>query len=224
MSDNKVIIRINYDKDKQRKALIDPKMVTEWHAGRIAAALIILSLILGLIFSWLLSGGDRDNMAPAIDASASAEQAPPSPPVSGGEANKPSAQLTPPVPGKSPGANPIRHPAIIFDKRVIRASLNTSLKDTEPGQIVGSSLTIATDQTIEVYYFSEVKGMKNKTLFHHWLKDGRVIAKKQLDIKDNRSKLISSRTLNSKDKGAWQVILVDRKGKLYSEANFEINP
>ncbi len=223
MSDNKVIIRINYDKDKQRKALIDPKMVTEWHTGRIAAVLIILSLILGLIFTWLLSGDDRDNLTPAVEAPASGEQLP-SAPGSGAPESKPSDPLNPPVSAKKPSVNPIRHPAIIFDKRVIRASLNTSLKDMEPDQMVGAPLSIAPDQTTEVYYFSEVKGMKNKTLLHHWLKDGRVIAKKQLDIKDNRSKLISSRTLNSKDKGAWQVILVDRKGKLYSEANFEVNP
>jgi uncharacterized ubiquitin-like protein YukD len=60
-------------------------------------------------------------------------------------------------------------------------------------------------------------------LFHQWSRNGQIVHQKQLDIKDKIAKVWSSKTLSAKDKGEWQVRLTDRKGKVYSEANFLVN-
>jgi hypothetical protein len=61
-------------------------------------------------------------------------------------------------------------------------------------------------------------------LFHRWYKDGQVMSKKQFNVKSNNAKLISSHKLTAKDIGQWQVVLIDKKGKLLSEVNYFVSP
>jgi hypothetical protein len=229
MADNRVVIRINYDKDQRRKSVIDPKMVTVWHTRRLLIAGFVLVLIAVPLLAWLFADGDRVNdVGPAamepVNNNAGTENQLPNSTV----ANQ---NLSSVNPGDEKAqynkeSKPVFRPsAIIFDKRVIRAALTVAQKDNkEPGEMVKLPVRIEANQSLELFYFSEVKGMKDKVLFHRWLKNGQVVYKKQLDIKDNKSKLISARTLTYKDSGDWQVVLVDRKGKLFSEANFSVNP
>lgn len=65
--------------------------------------------------------------------------------------------------------------------------------------------------------------MKDRVLYHHWSKDGKIVFKKQLDIKDSRVKIFSSKRMSNKDTGKWQIQLVDKKGKIFCEAGFEVN-
>lgn len=218
MAENRVVIKINYDKDKHRKAIIDPKMVTVWHTKRILVAVAILLGIIVLIYT----GFSNDDASKHNPQSAEAlnntpgaiEQTPIEIPAS--TTSLPAVQEVVDI-KKRPSA-------IILDRRVIRASLNTAFRNDEPADPIISPVTIEPNQSVELFYFSEVKNMKDKVLFHHWFKDGQVIFKKQLEIKANKSKLISSKKLTAKDGGDWQVVLVDNKGKLFSEVNFFVNP
>ena len=219
MAENRVVIKINYDKDKHRKELIDPKMVTVWHTKRILVAAVILLLLIILIFSWFsVDETSRQNQS-APEVSPNPAEAIPQSVTTERSAIKPlsGGQDTQATQGSRP-------PAIILDKRVVRASINSVIKNNEPGEPIKSPVTIEPNQTLELFYFSEIKNMKDKVLFHHWFKNGQAVYKKQLDIKANKSKLISSRKLTAKDSGDWQVVLIDKKGKLFSEVNFSVNP
>lgn len=56
MTENKVVIKINYDTSKQKKQPeLQPSMVTEWHVGRIILALVLLVSIGGLLTYWFMS-------------------------------------------------------------------------------------------------------------------------------------------------------------------------
>jgi hypothetical protein len=50
------------------------------------------------------------------------------------------------------------------------------------------------------------------------------MSKKQFNVKSNNAKLISSHKLTAKDIGQWQVVLIDKKGKLLSEVNYFVSP
>lgn len=220
MADNRVVIKINYDKDKQRKALIDPKMVTVWHTQRILAACAILALLLILIVSWLLSGDEEIVSKYPLQNSVNSQ------PVINSDTTlalpKNISESAPHALDKSP--SPLKRlAAIIFDKRVIRASLNSDIKDNQPGTALTSPVKVAEHKTLELFYFSEVKNMKGKVLYHHWLKNGRVVYKKTWDIKEQKARLISSKTIGFADRGEWQILLLDKKGKPLSEANFIVN-
>ena len=219
MAEHRVVIKLNYDKDKRRKELIDPKMVTVWHTGRIFSAIAILVAVVVLISYWV-SGEDKPENNPPKQESVNQVT------------SVPKEEFKPTVIAKKAESEHAeekiifskRPPAIIFDRRVIRASLNTAPRNGEPGDPIKPRVIIGQDQSIELFYFSEIKNMKDKVLFHHWLKNGALAYKKRFTVETNKLKLISSKKLSQKDAGEWRVALIDNKGKRYSEVNFFINP
>lgn len=214
MTENRVVIKINYDTDK-RKEVIDPKLVTVWHTQRIIAGLSILILTFGLIL-WLFSGEEESVVADnKPNASVTATSLPTAPMETSSRPAQPATVAT--------AINPLtllKGEAIIFDKQVIRASLNITMKDNEPGQALLSKFEAAADKPQELFYFSEIRNGVGEVLFHQWLKDGRSIQKKQIDKR--KSKFASKHTLTQKDVGRWQVQLIDKKGKIYSKADFNV--
>jgi hypothetical protein len=229
MSDNRVVIKINYDKNKPAKLSAEPKVVTVWHIRRIVVAIFFIVLIVLLLFFWL-TGGEKDSQTEPADKVQQLNKTE----VEQAESQPLSAIETPrAVTAHKPENNPesvkktdsVRPPAaIIFSRKVVRASLNTELKDNEPSQQLKAPVSISRNQPTELFYFNEIRGMKNKVLFHQWQKDGHIVQKKQLDIKDNKWKVWSGKTLSTKDIGEWQVQLIDRKGVVYSQINFLVNP
>ena len=223
MADNRVVIKINYDKDKHRKALIDPKMVTVWHTQRILTVIALLLLIIGGIFFWI--SNDTSEPEPPIPVVAETHSlAPPSEPNVAPKAEK--SESNPIVSQKKSNADEtavVKRPAaIIFDRRVIRASLNTAPRNDEPGDPVKSPVIIGKNQSIELFYFSQIKNLPGRNFSHKWYKDGNLTAKKHFSTKSNNERLISSKRLTVNDAGEWQVVLVDKKDKVLSEVNFTV--
>lgn len=223
MADNRVVIKINYDKNKQRKELIDPKMVTVWHMQRIysVCAILVVITLLGL---WFFSDNNDSQVENSIPAKNS------NPEIA---AHVSQLTATEPVSVKSdaPQAESdarkvplVKRPAaIIYDKQVIRAALTTAPKKNEPGDTVNLPVTIEQNQTFELFYFSQIKNPKSSTLFHRWYKNGQLMNKKQFEVKKDRATLISSKKFTAKDAGEWQVVLTDKNGKLLSEINYSVN-
>lgn len=232
----RVVIRLNYDKDKKRKQLIDPRMVTVWHKGRITGAIVILALLIGSMV-FLISGEEtKENKPLSLE---SVKQVQPIAAAQNDEISVPKAetnsvQSDPINTRSSVMPNPKREasssgdakqpPAIIFDRRVIRASLNTAPRYGEPGEPIKPLVSLMPEQTVEAFYFSEIKNMKNRVLFHQWFKNGELVYKKHFNVETDKFKLISSKKLTAKDVGEWQVALIDQKGRRYSEVNFSVNP
>jgi hypothetical protein len=232
MADNKVVIKINYDK-KPASLNTVPQTVTVWHIRRIVIAALVIVLLIILLFSWF--SDDNEGSDTQIDSAEKVQQF-----------NNPVAELddrqalvapvSPEVPAaviarKEPAnlesvkkVDTIKRPAaVILDSKVIRASLNGRPKDNEPGEPIKSPVRILPNQPAELFYFSEIRNMRGKVLFHQWLRNGQIVQQKQLDMKDKISKVWSSKTLSAKDKGSWQIQLADKKGKVYSEVNFLVN-
>lgn len=222
MADNRVRIKINYDKDKQRKAIIDPKMVTVWHTGRIfSAVLILLIVISGTIY--LFSGKDAgENKTQTSEIIPSPEVSPAQvPAIVKPELPKAEAPLES---SNTKNAVIVKRPAaIIYDRKVIRASINTAPKNNEPGDPVKQLIVLGQNESKELFYFSQIKNMQGHTLFHAWFKDEKLIIKKQFEVKTNNARLISSRKLTANEAGEWQVVLMDKKGRKLSEANYSVN-
>ena len=222
MADNRVVIKINYDKDRKRKELIDPKMVTVWHTGRIFSTIAILVFLISLIVFWL-SGEETEENKPTVQE------------VVSSPAPVPVVEIPPPISENKPVSTKAviaenrvkvskRPPAIIFNRRVIRASLNMAPRYGEPGAPIGSLVIIEPDQSKELFYFSEVKKMQDQLMFHQWFKNGEMVYKRQFKVKSEKSKLISSKKITGKDSGEWQVTLMDNDGNRFSEVNFSVNP
>ena len=228
MVDNKVVIRINYDKDKYRKEVIDPKMVTVWHKGRIFFALLLMSsLIVALL---MLFGGnsveESGGQSPLLGIESVSDSAPKN---SGANLEKEKVNGENVLSENVPSIQTIivsKPVGIILNKRVIRASINRSVDDSSSQSTVIVDSVIHLDQNSNqqpLNYFSEVKGVKESSLYHRWLKNGQIVHVRQFTIKDRKGKLLSSRKLGSKDVGHWEVMLIDKHEKVWSRSAFEVS-
>jgi hypothetical protein len=220
MSENKVVIKINYDKAQAKKSVVTPKMVTVWHTRRILVAVGILLLSCLIILFLSMAGNNESNKTESsvVDNG---------PNITNTQVSEPVTSIVPISPSRIDArVNAIvkRPEAIILDKHVVRALLSSTPNNDEPGERIKSPVNIAENQTQELFYFVQTKNLKNSILFHRWYKDGQVMSKKQFNVKSNNAKLISSHKLTAKDIGQWQVVLIDKKGKLLSEVNYFVNP
>lgn len=226
MVDNRVVIKINYDRDKYQKSVIDPRMVTVWHKGRILGVLIVLLCLIGVSLYGLLGNGSE---TPGLwSGQASHQGGVDSTAMDGApqrqnelsqaqDGNQKSSVLQTFVIAKPVG--------IIFDKRVIRASINRANDDSvkQASVIVDQKVIVNSGKHQVLDYFSEVKRGGELPLFHRWLKNDQVIHAKQFVVKENKSRLMSSKKFGIKDIGLWQVVLVDGRGRILSRSSFEIS-
>jgi hypothetical protein len=220
MSENKVVIKINYDKAQAKKSVVTPKMVTVWHTRRILVAVGIL-LLSCLIILFLSMAGNNESNKTESSVVDNGEN------ITNTQVSEPGTSIvnpiSPPVIDARENAIVKRPEAIILDKHVVRALLSSAPNNDEPGERIKSPVKIAENQTQELFYFVQTKNLKNSILFHRWYKDGQVMSKKQFNVKSNNAKLISSHKLTAKDIGQWQVVLIDKKGKLLSEVNYFVS-
>lgn len=228
MVDNKVVIRINYDRDKNQKKTIDPKMVTVWHKGRIFFALLLMSSLIFVLLILLTDNSSeqagyqasQSDIKPASDSVIEYNgQFPQKAQINGDNASPQNDLAVKNIIISKPLG-------IILNKRVIRASVNRSEDGSgnQTSAIVDSIIHLdqnSNQQTLS--YFSEVKGVKESSLFHRWLKNGQIVHAKQFTIKDRKGKLLSSRKLGFKDIGQWEIMLIDRHEKVWSRSSFEIS-
>lgn len=221
MSENKVVIKINYDKAQAKKSVVTPKMVTVWHTRRILVAVGIL-LLSCLIILFLSMAGNNESNKTESSVVDNGEN------ITNTQVSEPGTPIvnpiSPPVIDARENAIVKRPEAIILDKHVVRALLSSAPNNDEPGERIKSPVKIAENQAQELFYFVQTKNLKNSILFHRWYKDGQVMSKKQFNVKSNNAKLISSHKLTAKDIGQWQVVLIDKKGKLLSEVNYFVSP
>ena len=220
----KVVIKINYDKNASDVKVSPPTTVTVWHKQRIASALVLLAILVvsgiyGLSGWHAAKQNEGEPSVPLGDKAGGAKEVMSSSQVS------PYAEAASHVgrdKTESASSEAKREFAIIFDKSVVRASLNSALKDNEPYQLLKSPIKLTENQKIELFYFTELKGIKHKVFYHNWSKDGMPVYKKQLLVQRKHLKVNSAKLFSVKDKGNWQIQLVDKTGKVFSEVNFVV--
>jgi hypothetical protein len=228
MSESKVVIRINLGKEKPLNAEIERQTRTVWHIQRIVGVSAILLLLCIILVIWLFSVKTPET-AEAVKPQNSEFQSVDksiSKPIKPEYISTETKSSIASIDHTLGNADQLQHyppSAIIFDKKVIRASLNFLIKDNEPFEQVNSPVRVFEDKTIELFYFTEIKSLKGKSLYHHWTKNGKQVYKKPFEVRENRVKLISSKKLYFYDKGNWQIQLVDQKGKVFSEVNFNVD-
>ncbi|WP_305907162.1 DUF2914 domain-containing protein [Methylomarinum sp. Ch1-1] len=237
MTKNKVVVKINYDKTEDDKAVMQPKMITEWHVGRIVGAIVFLLVI--------LVGGGYLLLAPEQAEQNQFEQDKPIKPVSTAKSAAKKSPLIEAPPEKKERSAPvkdIRHvdeekdeiadvdnktvkaivKSSIYDSRVSRALLTDTLINKEPGGKISQSIVADKNKAVAVIYFTEINNMKGESLFHQWFRNDKLIFKRKIKILGNRWRASTSKLITFSQKGKWLVKLVDSKGHIFSEIKFEV--
>lgn len=114
----------------------------------------------------------------------------------------------------APGANvTTAPPATILDELpagISRAQFTSAITDREPAD----ELSIATTQTTELFFFSELTGMEGETITHRWVYNDQVVAEIPLQIGSASWRTYSSKTLIPAWVGTWRVDILDGRGDI----------
>ena len=78
-----------------------------------------------------------------------------------------------------------------------------------------------TEATV-IYYFTEIKDMKGRIIYHQWLHEGKVVFKSPFKILGKRWRVATSKSLGYSAQGQWIVRSVDKAGKIYNEIVFDV--
>lgn len=95
-----------------------------------------------------------------------------------------------------------------FDGQVTRALFTSKLKNEKPV----NEVLILENNIKKLYFYSEVEGMKGKTLSHTWEHHGEKLYRKEFSITKDKQVLISSYKLSPGRTGEWLVLINDEKG------------
>lgn len=219
MAKGTVVIKVSYDKTAQLAKVKTPEVVTVWHVRRILLALTIPILLVWLLFKSIQTD-DVEIAQPEVVAPINIDQTLVAPAISESKPKPPITEVKPVVAELKPVNNLPKPTAVIFDKQVLRAAVVSEFNNDQPAERIKTNLKVLKNQLVELFYFSEVKHLKNKNVSHAWFKNGQLIHKKHWSVKQPITKLISSYRFSTKDVGQWQVVLEDKKGKYLSETVF----
>lgn len=107
-------------------------------------------------------------------------------------------------------------------ERVARSFLAHKIVNKEPVHIVNSTVKIGKTKAVWINYFTELKGMNNKAVYHEWLSKGKVTYRQRFNIASNRWRAASRKLFNAGSAGVWLVRTVDTKGRLLDQKEFKI--
>ncbi len=249
MKDNKVVIKINYDKSSAKQPPSSPNMVTQWHIGRIAMAFVALLSIGAMVTYFLLSPGQVERSPisqPAAEtkepliSDATVGETKPIPNIKvvkesdeiktveeipGNETEAEVVTDTETTSNVEQVAPPTKKPAgepIIKDARISRAVLARALNNKEPAGRISTPIVADRNKAVGVFFFTEINNMKGEVLFHRWFRNEKPVFKRKITILGNRWRATTSKMITYSGKGHWVVRLTDADGNIFSEIHFDV--
>ena len=91
---------------------------------------------------------------------------------------------------------------------VSRAQFTTGISNREP---VDKVVTLDNSETT-IYYFTELRNLEGRTVFHRWEHAGRVISEVPFEVGGSRWRVFSKKTLKPAMTGKWTVLVLDQSG------------
>lgn len=138
--------------------------------------------------------------------------------AAGEKAGQETAATASAVSEKKPSATPKKHNR----EQVVRSSLAHKIINKEPVHIINSTIKIGKAKAVWINYFTELKGMDNKAVYHEWLSRGKVTYRQRFNIASNKWRAASRKLFNAKSAGTWLVRTVDAEGRLLDQKEFKI--
>ena len=98
----------------------------------------------------------------------------------------------------------------------MNATFTTALEGGRPTDYVQNIAS----SVREVYYYSEVAGLKGETITHRWRHEGEVKAEIKIRVDTDPAPATSKLELRPEWTGAWTVQTLDGSGKVIAENSF----
>ncbi|MDH5180015.1 MAG: DUF2914 domain-containing protein [Gammaproteobacteria bacterium] len=95
-----------------------------------------------------------------------------------------------------------------FNGEVVRAQFTTKIKNNEPQ----NEVLVLENNAGEIYFFTELRGIQDKAIFHRWEYEGDVVKKQRITINKGQTRFYSKHKLLPKQTGKWTVVVTNEKG------------
>ena len=212
MSDKKnIVIKVKYPNPNKITEENDrvSNAVTEWNFKRIGLVLIGLGLLAIFVFSISDENSQEDEQKTTISSSPSVEESKPqTDPVADNLLPNASLQETKPQHAVSGG--------------VERSVLTNKIDRNEPGKTLLLPLKIERKETLGIYFFAELTGMKGNTVYHEWLLNDQLVSRKKVNISSDPWRTASKQVIAYTMNNDWKVRLVDESGHVLTEKKFNL--
>ena len=106
---------------------------------------------------------------------------------------------------------------------VLRSVLTYKVIENEPADEISSPINLNKKGSTWIYFFVELAGMKDKTIYHEWLLDGKLISRKKVNIDGDKWRTSSRQSFHFTSETNWTVRLVDDSGEVVTEKHFNVN-
>jgi hypothetical protein len=246
MTDTKnIVIKVKYAASDAEtdSPTSQTKMITEWNVKRIVAAIGVIALLIAVSFYFYGGNSEDPSIKTASNTEAQSIHPTPVQPLEPSKQEVPTQEsmttATNSIPSVSTGVETAHtiQPAKIVEPplkpitpnkrhinngRVRRAALSYYITKKEPVNPIGSTLNINNSESVWVHYFTEVRGKPRQSLFHEWVKDGKLIYRHELNIAAKRWRTSSQREFRSGDQGNWLARTVDENGGILNQIQFSV--
>ncbi|UCC13949.1 MAG: DUF2914 domain-containing protein, partial [Gammaproteobacteria bacterium] len=111
-----------------------------------------------------------------------------------------------------PSAPPDAEVAHAQLRGVTRGQLTNAVQDREPVDLVEGSLVLPPEGSVNLFYFTEIRGMTGSSVMHRWTWNGQTVSEKTFAIGGERWRIFSSRSLGGGDAGRWRTSVLDATG------------
>jgi len=243
-----IVIKVKYPVAGKSAENLTPKIITEWNIKRIllaAGALVLILVSLFYVFSDDTQEAEITNAEsvntleiPAIPQDKDTEiRKLDIPKQTAGKTSssvkpkkEPNKKIQQPddtkvkeVIKKQPDQTSIKeHEYSAAAHNVVRASLTYDINNREPAGGAVRTVNVNHKKPVSVFYFTELKEMNGRKVYHEWLRNGEVISKQTLVISGDNWRTSSRKLLSDSEQGNWSVRLVDEKGRLLNEKKFKV--
>ena len=106
------------------------------------------------------------------------------------------------------------------DESIARSAFTSAVENREPVDKVGQ----LTNDKEKIYFFTEIKGLKGRTVTHRWEHGGDVKAEVSFKVGSDRWRVWSSKNLQPQWVGEWIVTVMDDKGNTLTEESMAYVP
>jgi len=99
------------------------------------------------------------------------------------------------------------------NSRVVRAQFTHGISKREPvDNVERFSLSALNTGSVKLYFFSELRNLKGKTIEHRWLYEDNEVAKVKFRVGGDRWRVYSSKNISADKEGTWSVVINDERG------------
>jgi hypothetical protein len=105
------------------------------------------------------------------------------------------------------------------DAEIVQSAFARSIKNHQPVNVVQQ----LNNNISKIYFFTDMRNFQGQTLTHQWSLNGWVAQSIPFEVKGNRWRVSSNKSLKPRSKGTWTVKVLDEQGKIIKQASVSYN-